>query len=90
MYQPPQLPSPAELQIPLADNRPSVSSLSQADEAAAVVAGYRALHTDNELTKHAPGSAGWRERVAAVLGVVAETWGITGPQLCQAVGRTIE
>jgi hypothetical protein len=71
-------------------NAAGVAALSTSDEAAAVVAGYRALQADKELHRHRPGSAARMERMVIILMPVAEAWGIDTRELIHAVGRGVE
>lgn len=68
----------------------SIALLDASEEAAAVVAGYRALQADRELQRCAPGSTERAARTIAVLGPVAEAWGVSTRDLLQAVGRGID
>jgi len=72
------------------DDASGAAALSSTDEAAAVVAGYRALQADKELHRHKPGSAARVRRMAAVLMPVAAAWGISTHELIVAIGRGIE
>ena len=67
-----------------------IAALSASDEAAAVVAGYRALQADGELHQHGLGSAARTERMLTVLTPVADAWGISVKELINAVGRGVE
>ena len=71
-------------------NAAGIANLDASAEAAAVVAGYRALQADWELHRHKPGSAVRTERMLTVLAPVAEAWGISVQELIRAVGRGVE
>jgi hypothetical protein len=79
-----------ESRNPLATAVSTIAALSASEEAAAVVAGYRAMQADAELHRHRPGSEARRQRMAAILAPVAEAWGISTRDLILAVGRNVE